>query len=262
MKKSNIRIFTCLLAVMLYCTAFSGVAFANGIEEDATPLPEAIATPSPTPLSVKVEGAPLSGDGNLVTRDLLYDKATNKQFITVETRGGNLFYMVIDYDKPLDEEGEQFETYFLNLVDERDLADIIEDTAPEVCDCAKKCVAGTVNLDCPLCKTDTTSCTGKEAPPAPEETPRPEPQPEQKPNSMGGPLLLLLLLALGGGGAFYYIKFVKNKPKAKAPGHLDEYGFDDEEDDEPEDAELPDDEEEVAADPEEEPEDFEEGDDV
>ena len=31
--------------------------------------------------------------GNLVTRDLLYDAATNKQFITVETSGGNTFYL-------------------------------------------------------------------------------------------------------------------------------------------------------------------------
>ena len=47
-----------------------------------------------------------SEDGNLVTRDLLYDAATNKQFITVETSGGNTFYIVIDYDKPVDEDGE------------------------------------------------------------------------------------------------------------------------------------------------------------
>ena len=42
----------------------------------------------------------------------LYDKATNKQFITVQTSGGNTFYIVIDYDKPTDEDGEQYQTYF------------------------------------------------------------------------------------------------------------------------------------------------------
>ena len=45
-----------------------------------------------------------------MTRDLLYDAATNKQFITVETSGGNTFYIVIDYDKPVDEDGEQYHT--------------------------------------------------------------------------------------------------------------------------------------------------------
>ena len=34
-----------------------------------------------------------SEDGNLVTRDLLYDAATNKQYITVETNGGSTFYL-------------------------------------------------------------------------------------------------------------------------------------------------------------------------
>ncbi len=45
-------------------------------------------------------------------------KTPNKQFITVQTSGGATFYFVIDYDKPVDEEGEQYETYFLNVVDE------------------------------------------------------------------------------------------------------------------------------------------------
>ena len=60
-------------------------------------------------------------DGNLVTRDLLYDKATNKQFITVQTSGGNTFYIVIDYDKPVDEAGEQYHTYFLTMEDDAGL---------------------------------------------------------------------------------------------------------------------------------------------
>ncbi len=56
-----------------------------------------------------------------MTCDLLYDKATNKQFIMVQTSGGNTFYIVIDYDKPTDEDGERYQTYFLNMVDEADL---------------------------------------------------------------------------------------------------------------------------------------------
>ena len=39
--------------------------------------------------------------GNMKTVDLLYSKATNKQFITVQTRKGETYYLVIDYDKPL-----------------------------------------------------------------------------------------------------------------------------------------------------------------
>ena len=36
-------------------------------------------------------------------------------------RAGIPFYIVIDYDKPVDEEGEQYETYFFSVVDEADL---------------------------------------------------------------------------------------------------------------------------------------------
>lgn len=74
---------------------------------------------------------PFTQAGNAFTRDLLYDRYTNKQFIAIETRGGDVFYMVIDYDKPLDEDGEQYETYFLNLVDSRDLLDIVDESLIE-----------------------------------------------------------------------------------------------------------------------------------
>ena len=44
--------------------------------------------------AVLIQGIATSGD----------PKATNKQFITVQTSGGNTFYIVIDYDKPTDED--------------------------------------------------------------------------------------------------------------------------------------------------------------
>ena len=74
----------------------------------------------PTEPITKEDGTGFTQNGNSVTRDLLYDKYSNKQFITIETRNGETFYLVIDYDKPLDEDGERYETYFLNLVDEAD----------------------------------------------------------------------------------------------------------------------------------------------
>jgi sugar phosphate permease len=46
---------------------------------------------------------------------------------------------------------------------------------------------------------------------------------------MGG-VLLFLITAMIGGGAFYYFKFLKNKPNIKGSTALEEYDFD--EDDE------------------------------
>ena len=78
-------------------------------------------------------GTGFTAEGNAVTRDLLYDKATNKQFVTLETKDGTVFYLVIDYDSPVNEEEEQYQTYFLNLVDAADLAALVgeEEAEPE-----------------------------------------------------------------------------------------------------------------------------------
>ena len=96
-----------LCAVVLLC-GFSvpAYAYADGSEGadygDPTMTEE---TPTPEPTMEPGDG--FSEDGNFVTSDLLYDAHTNKQFITVQAKGGSTFYLVIDYDKPGDEEGEK-----------------------------------------------------------------------------------------------------------------------------------------------------------
>ena len=102
-------------AVLLCGFSVPAYAYADGGEGadygDPTMTEE---TPAPEPEPTIEPGEGFSEEGNLVTRDLLYDEHTNKQFITVQTAGGNTFYIVIDYDKPVDEEGEQYETYFFS----------------------------------------------------------------------------------------------------------------------------------------------------
>ena len=100
-------------AVLLCGFAIPAYAYSDSGNEEPPVVEE---TPAPEPAPTITPGEGFSEDGNLVTRDLLYDAATNKQFITVETSGGNTFYIVIDYDKPVDEDGEQYHTYFLNMV--------------------------------------------------------------------------------------------------------------------------------------------------
>ena len=102
----------------------------------ATPTAEPTAAPTPEPI-VQTEyitigpGMPYLADGNSHTLDVLYSAATNKQFITLQSKSGNTFYLVIDYDKPIDAEAEMYETYFLNLVDERDLLALMSDEEKE-----------------------------------------------------------------------------------------------------------------------------------
>ena len=229
----------------------SGTSSSGGSKSasSSAQAPAPSETPSPTTEPVtKESGTGFTQNGNSVTRDLLYDKYSNKQFITIETRNGETFYLVIDYDKPLDEDGERYETYFLNLVDEADLLALIDgDKATSVCSCTTKCEAGAVNTSCEVCKTNMTECTGKEkvVEKVPDTTSEPEIEPEPEKKFSGGAVTLLLLMLLGGGGALYWFKFRKKKPNAKGPVDLDDYDYGEDEDDtdyetEPDEAETAD----------------------
>ena len=182
-------------------------------------------------------GAALTPDGNLsLIDDIGSPTAGGKQFITVETKNGNVFYLIIDRD----DEGEET-VHFLNQVDEADLLTLMGDDAPAaqtpaVCNCKEKCAAGAVNTDCPVCKNNLSECSGKEA------AMEPEPEPEQPAKkSSGGLLVIVLLLVLAGGGAFAYVKFIKPKQGVKVSADPDDYDFEDEEtvnEDEPVEAET------------------------
>lgn len=223
-------VFAALLCAVLCMTAFATVAYADGGDyyDDELP-PETWQEDTQPEDTTIVPGTPFTEDGIAATRDLLYDKHTNKQFITVETRNGHTLYIVIDYDKLLDEEEERYQTYFLNPVDEADLMALLEDgqteEKPAACTCTEKCQAGAVNTACPVCAVNMSECAGK----APEVEPEPEPEPEKESGSGGALVLILLLAALGGGGAFAYIKFIKPKQGAKVSADPDDYEFEDEE---------------------------------
>ena len=170
-------------------------------------------------------GVALTPDGNLsLINDIGSSTRSGKQFITVETKNGNVFYIIIDRD----DEGDET-VHFLNQVDDADLLTLMGDDAhaaetPAVCNCKEKCAAGAVNTNCPVCKNNLAECSGKE--PVSEPEPEPE-QPEKK--SSGGLLVIVLLLALAGGGAFAYVKFIKPKQGVKVSADPDDYDFEDEE---------------------------------
>ena len=227
MKNKRIfRTFTALLAALVVMGGFSVTAYAGGGEEweDYEPIPE----------ETEAEPQPLTPEGNMtLVDDIEGEAAGDKQFITVISKSGNYFYIIIDRA----EDGENT-VHFLNQVDEADLMAIIgeEETeeASAVCSCEDKCFAGHVNTTCPICAVNMSECAGKEAEAAPQE----EPPAEEESGGMGGVVLIVLLLAAGGGGAFYYFKILKPKQDAaKGGSDLDDYDFDDE-DEEAEDEET------------------------
>ena len=185
-------------------------------------------------------GAALTPDGNLSLIDDIGSAAqTGKQFITVETKTGNVFYLIIDRDN----EGEET-VHFLNQVDEADLLALMEDGQTDTattaaCICTTKCTAGNVNTNCPVCKTNMTECCGPE-PQAdePEETDAPEDEAKGSGSGAGGLIVFLIVALAGGGAALYYFKFRKPKTDTKGSDDLDEYDFGEDEDLEDEEPET------------------------
>lgn len=220
MKREFRLLTTALCAVVLLC-GFSVTAYAGGGDEyiEETTPPEQTGGVNWEGLDPVEPGEGFSEEGSLVTRDLLYDKHTNKQFITVQTSGGSTFYIVIDYDKPTDEDGEQYETYFFSIVDEADLLAAMESAGVELpaCTCKEKCVVGAINTDCPVCSINMGECAGVTPEPEPEPTTEPQPEEPAKKNGAGPLILVLAIFAIGGGAGWYFKIYRPQHQQAAAP---------------------------------------------
>lgn len=155
---------------------------------------------------------PLTPDGNLtLVDDYGSFEAGGKQFITVVTKAGNYFYIIIDRDDQGDET-----VHFLNMVDEADLLSLMDEEAVE------EYIA--------------TKGGNKEEPPVVEEKtvveePKEEPAPTEpeKKNNVGAILALVILVA-GGIGGFFYVKNTKEQ-KAEEPVTDPDADYDEDEDD-------------------------------
>ncbi|EFC94362.1 hypothetical protein CLOSTHATH_07465, partial [Hungatella hathewayi DSM 13479] len=181
---------------MVVAFGFTIPAFAQGSEQ-APAAPAEDSTNDSNVIVEETEPAPaLTPEGNAALVD---DFGGNKQLITVTTKAGNYFYILIDRAN----EDKKTAVHFLNQVDEADLMALMEDENVKekpsaVCSCTTKCEAGAVNTACPVCATDKSKCTGK-APEPPAETPEPE---KEKPAGLNPAAIVLLLALLGGGGVF------------------------------------------------------------
>ncbi len=236
--KRGFRLLALMLLIVICMTSFSVTAFASADEpaEESTEATEATEPTEPTEPNEEptTGGIPLTPDGNMTLVDDIEGEATgDKQFITVVSKNGNYFYIIIDRA----DDGENT-VHFLNQVDEADLMALMEEgqteAAPIVCSCTDKCQAGAVKTSCEVCMTNMSECVGKEAEPV-EPT---EPEEPAKQTNVGAILAVVLVLAAGGGAAYYFL-CVKPKQAKNVPSDLDDFDLEDEEeylnDDESED---------------------------
>ncbi len=233
------RKFTPLLCAAALCLSFAIPASAyyasneDGSNEPGGPIASVAVTTEPVAEPTLPSLGGLTPDGNLALIDDILGGAyysseevgdSQMQFVTVESKNGNTFYLVIDHATG--------DVYFLNLVDEADLLALLEDEDYEIeCDCTVKCAPGEVNTDCPVCRTDLNECTGEEPEPTPEPTEAPVTEPQEDSSFNTAALLPIALIAvLGAGGAYYFLKIRKRKPDTSGSTDLDDYDFPDDED--------------------------------
>lgn len=193
-------------AVLTAAFALSGItAFAQSSE---TTLPLAQTE------TVIEDNRTLTPKGNAQLVDDVTDNE-NLQFITVTARDGNTFYFVIDKG------ANTQNVYFLNTVDESDLAALVEDYTP-------------------------TAATAEQSKPETSASPEPEQeqpkQTEQKKGSSPTQYIVLALIAAGVIGGYYY-KVILPKKKLADADDIEDFELEETESEETFDEDMEDNEE-------------------
>lgn len=176
MKKKirKLAVMLTMMVMILLSGTMTAYAYVDETEDEPVIMEEAPEETEATPFSV-------AGNGQLL--DDITDDET-KQFLTVQTKNGNTFFMVIDRSRNSEN------VYMLSLVDEYDLAEFLEEETESV---------------------------EEEKPAVVIEEPQPEPvaeEPQTEPEKAGmnmGAVLTILVLGAGVVGGYYYFKILKPK---------------------------------------------------
>ena len=198
--------FGALLLSAVLCIGMAAPAFA--FEGEAAPveqpvLPEVVEEDVVT-ITDETSGA-LTPEGNLTLVDdyyTNYSDGSGQQFITLVSKSGNTFYLVIDRNA----KGQQT-VHFMNLVDEADLLALMEEEDADAYT-AEKEAATQAEQD--RLKAE------EEAKKAAEEAASGTEQPKENKITKiaSGFLGVVVLIALAAGGGFYV--FAKQKQKKQA----------------------------------------------
>ena len=207
MKMMN-KVCALVLSVAL-CAGMAAPAFAydgEPVEEVEQPVLTAATEEEEAVTVTDEETGALTPEGNLTLVDDYhtdYSDKSGQQFITLVSKSGNTFYLVIDRNA----KGQQT-VHFMNLVDEADLLALMEEEDADAYT-AEKEAAAQAEQD-RLKAEEEAKKAAEEAAASGEEQPK-----ENKVTKIASGFLgVVVLIALAAGGGFYV--FAKQKQKKQA----------------------------------------------
>ena len=197
-----------LLVSAALCAGMAAPAFAYGgepVEEVEQPVLTSTTDEEDVVTVTDETSGALTPEGNLTLVDDYhtdYSDGSGQQFITLVSKSGATFYLVIDRNA----KGQQT-VHFMNLVDEADLLALMEEDAADAYTAEKEAAA---QAEQDKLKAE------EEAKKAAEEAASGEEQPKENKVTKiaSGFLGVVVLIALAAGGGFY--AFTKQKQKKQA----------------------------------------------
>ena len=195
-----------LLVSVALCAGMAAPAFAYGgepVEEVEQPVLTSTTDEEDVVTVTDEETGALTPEGNLTLVDDYhtdYSDGSGQQFITLVSKSGATFYLVIDRNA----KGQQT-VHFMNLVDEADLLALMEEDAADAYTAEKEAAA---QAEQDRLKTE------EEAKKAAEEAAASGTEQPKVTKIASGFLGVVVLIALAAGGIFY--AFAKQKQKKQA----------------------------------------------
>lgn len=162
----------------------------------------------------------LTPSGNLtLVDDLGIRNGEGQQFVTLVTKNGNYFYLIIDRD----EKGEET-VHFLNMVDERDLFALMEDDEKAAYE-SQMAAEQAAKEAAEKAAAEAAAQSGESESQKPED----EPAKESKKTNLA-PILIIIVLMAAAGSVWFFMQTKKKKKAESAPDPDADYPDDDEED--------------------------------
>ena len=200
--------FCALMLSVALCAGMAAPAFAYGgepVEEVEQPVLTSTTDEEDVVTVTDEETGALTPEGNLTLVDDYhtdYSDGSGQQFITLVSKSGATFYLVIDRNA----KGQQT-VHFMNLVDEADLLALMEEEDADAYTAEKEAAA---QAEQDRLKAE------EEAKKAEEEAATAEPPKENKITKYAGACLgIVALIALAAGGGFYFYRQQMQKKKAE-----------------------------------------------